>query len=307
MIATNEFSRTRCALVTGATGYVGSCLAKKLLAEGWAVHVITRQSSSLHLLDACLDKMTIHVHDGSASGMLEILAVANPDVVYHLAAKAASEHKVDDIDQLIAANVLFSAQLVEAMCRNKTKYIVNTETFWQHNNGTDTYDPVCLYAATKQAFRDILLYYVKTGCVRAISLFLYDTYGPGDPRRKLFNVLKQAAREGRPIDMTPGEQIVDMVHVDDVVEAYIRAGEILLGGNSDKLEAYAVTSGRRMPLRQLVELTMHATGAPIHPNWGGRPYRENEVMVPWLGKPLPGWHPQVDLETGIREIFNELG
>ncbi|MHB8981037.1 NAD-dependent epimerase/dehydratase family protein [Thiobacillus sp.] len=306
MTATNQSSRARCALVTGATGYVGSRLAGRLLAEGWLVHVITRQSSSLHLLDACLDRVTIHVHDGSVGRMLEILATANPDVVFHLAAKTASEHQVEDLDQLVTANVLFSAHLVEAMYRNGTKYIVNTETFWQHNNGTDTYDPVCLYAATKQAFCDILLYYVKTGHVRAISLVLYDTYGPGDPRRKLFAVLREAARRGGQVDMTLGEQIVDMTHVDDVVEAYIRAGEMLLMGNIDKLETYAVTSGHRMTLKQLVELAVCVTGVLIHPNWGGRPYRTNEVMVPWLGKPLPGWRPRIDLETGIREVFNEL-
>lgn len=306
MLITTPSVSTRSALVTGGTGYIGSRLVCRLLEDGWSVHVITRPRSSLHLLEACLGKLFIHAHEGSIARMLEILATAKPSVVFHLAAETLAEHRLEDLDQLISANVLFSTQLVEAMYRSEARYIVNTETFWQHNNGTDSYDPVCLYAATKQAFRDILRFYVKTGRVRAISLVLYDTYGPRDPRSKLFAVLRDAARGGRVIDMTPGAQIVDITHVDDVVAAYIRAGEMLLAGHNDEWETYAVTSGRRMTLRELVELAVHVTGASIHVNWGGKPYRPNEVMVPWLGKQLPDWHPKIDLQAGIRQIFNEV-
>lgn len=305
MSSANQLNRTRCALVTGATGYVGSRLMRRLARDGWVVHVIVRQGSSLELLEECVDRLNIHVHDGSSRRMLAILALTKPSVVFHLAANAMAEHRAEDLDQLMVSNVLFSSQLVEAMYRNETRYIVNTETFWQHHSGTDSYDPVCLYAATKQAFRDILLFYLKTSRICAISLVLYDTYGPGDPRRKLFSVLRESVRRGGAVDMTPGEQIVDMTHVEDVVEAYILAGEMLLTGNV-QFETYAVSSGQRMTLKQLVELAVNATGVSIRPNWGAKEYRKNEVMVPWLGKPLPGWSPEIDLATGIREIFSKL-
>lgn len=240
-------------------------------------------------------------------GMLTIVKAASPDVVYHLAAVALWQHQVDDIDQMISANILFSTQLLEAMSRNGAKHLVNTETFWQHYKGSDEYAPMCLYAATKQASRDILTYYVGTGCTNAISLVLYDTYGPGDPRKKLFNVLRQASQAGRQIDMTPGEQIVDMTHVDDVVSAYLHAGGMVLSESVGKLDTYAVTSGHRMTLRELVELIVRETGISVRPNWGGKPYRTNEVMVPWVGKPLPGWRPKIDLVAGIREVFRDLG
>ena len=297
---------SRCALVTGATSYIGSHLVEGLLAEGWQVHAITRPSSLQCLLEPYLQRITIHVHDGSMQGMLRIVAAAKPDVVYHLAAMVLLEHRMEDVDQIINANVLFSTQLIEAIFRNGCRNLVNTETFWQHCNGSEEYDPVCLYAATKQAFHDILYYYVSVARVNAISLVLYDTYGPDDPRNKLFSFLKQAAKEKRQIDMTPGEQLVDMTHVDDVVVAYLRAGEMLLSENVTNLNTYAVSSGQRMTLRQLVELIVHETGIPIQPRWGGRPYRTNEVMKPWGGKPLPGWQPKVDLATGIRDVFKRI-
>lgn len=295
----------KCALVTGGSGYIGSRLVERLVADGWRVHAILRPSSSLSLLESCSNRITIHRHRGSMGEMLNIVAAAKPEVVFHLAAMAAADHRPENVDQMITGNVLYSTQMVEGMMQNGVKNLVNTETFWQYREGSDQYDPVCLYAATKQAFHDILRYYVKTGAIRAISLVLFDTYGPGDPRKKLFNLLKQAARENRPIDMTPGEQIVDMTHVDDVVEAYMCAASLLSKQDTSGPDTYAVTSGRRMKLKELVELAARETGISIHPNWGGREYRTNEVMVPWLGKPLPGWRPKIDLEAGIREVLTE--
>ncbi len=300
-----ECSHFKCALVTGGSGYIGSRLVERLIADGWQVHVILRPSSSPNLLSTYGNRLVIHLHHGSTSEMLDIVAAAKPDVVFHLAAMASAEHRPADVDQMIISNVLFSTQLVEGMARNGIRNLVNTETFWQHAEGSDEYEPMCLYAATKQAFHDILYYYVSTGAVQAISLALFDTYGPADPRKKLFNLLKLAALENRSLDMTPGEQIVDMTHVDDVVAAYIQAAEKLLAGHIAKLDTYAVTSGRRMTLKELVELVIRETGISIHPNWGGRPYRTKEVMIPWLGEPLPGWRPNIDLEMGIREIFAE--
>lgn len=293
------------ALVTGGSGYIGGWLVERLVADGWQVHVILRPLSSLKRLEACANKITIHRHHGSIDEMMKIVAAAKPDVVFHLAAMAGADHRLEDVDRMIASNVLYSTQLVEGMLRYGVKNLVNTETFWQYRHGSEQYDPVCLYAATKQAFHDILSYYTGSGAIRAIALTLFDTYGPRDPRKKLFNLLKRAARENLPLDMTPGEQIVDITHVSDVVDAYVCAAEMLLAKSTVVLETYAVASGRRMKLKELVELVARETGLPLRPNWGGKAYRTNEIMTPWLGQSLPGWRPKVELEAGIREVFAE--
>lgn len=301
-----ESKHIRVALVTGASGYIGSHVVKKLINECWRVHIVIRPSSSLHLLDTYIQQITVHTHDGSTEGMIGIVSSAKPDVVYHLAAMASSDHQASDVDKMIVANILFSTQLVEAMSQNGVKNLVNTETFWQHKEGTHQYDPVCLYAATKQAFRDILIYYINERRLNSISLVLFDTYGADDPRYKLFAFLKRAAQENQQIDLTLGEQIVDMIHVDDVAAAYFHAGVMLLSASYNHLISYAVTSGQRMTLKQLVELIVRETGVCIQPNWGGKPYRTNEVMNPWLGKQLPGWQPKLHLADGMREVFKVI-
>jgi len=294
------------ALITGATGYIGSRLAIKLLSDGWQVNIITRPSSSNSLLGQYYHRVKNFIHEGSIEGMLQIMYSAKPDVIFHLASVAKSEHHFKDIEPIINSNLLFSTQLLEAMRQSGVKNFINTETFWQYRSNTSDYYPTNLYAATKQAFRDILIYYVGAANINAISLVLYDTYGPSDPRQKLIELLKRAAQDARQIDMTPGQQLVDMTHIDDVVAAYLRAGEMLLSENSGYLNTYAVSSGHRMTLRQLVELIVRETGISIHPIWGGKPYRRNEVMIPWVGKPLPGWQPKIDLATGIRDVFKGL-
>jgi len=273
------------------------------VADGVCVHVIVRKSSNMSALSNCLDNISVHVHDGTTEGLLGIMNKARPTLVFHVAAVTSAMHEAEGIEPLIQSNVLFSTQLVEAMRLSGVRHLVNTETFWQHRDGSDAYDPVCLYAATKQAFRDILLYYVRAGDINAISLVLYDVYGPDDPRPKLFSHLRQAVRENRQLSMTPGEQIVDVTHVEDVVSAYLVAAEAVLSRSVGDLPSYSVTSGERMTLRELIELIARETGLPIAPVWAGKPYRPTEVMVPWLGEVLPGWEPRIRLAQGIREIF----
>jgi len=298
---TNNESRIT-ALVTGATGFVGPHLVKRFAKDGWEVHIIIRPHSSLDIIKDLVDKVFIHKHDGTTEAMVEIVSESNPTIVFHLASLFLAEHQLEDIEPLIKSNILFGTQLAEAMVTNGTYKMVNTGTSWQHYNNED-YNPVCIYAATKQAFEDILKFYIETTSLKVITLKLFDTYGPNDPRPKLFNLLKKVAEEQKPLAMSPGDQLIDLVYIDDVVEAFIIAAKMLLSDKVNKYEDYAVSSGKPIKLRDLVVLYEKIIGKKLRIEWGGRPYREREVMVPWnKGKVLPGWNAKIGLEEGIRKI-----
>ncbi len=277
------------ALLTGATGFVGSRLACELIRQGWHVHAITRPGAVLPDL-AELGQVKIHVHDSTTEDLIACVARAKPDVVFHLASLFLSQHVSKDVEPLIRSNVLFGSQLLEAMKENAVSQLINTGTSWQHYDNDD-YNPVCLYAATKQAFEAIVEYYVQACGLKAITLKLFDTYGPDDPRPKLFHLLDKAARSGEPLNMSAGEQLIDLVHVDDVVEAFmVAAGRV---GSVRQHETYGVSSGHPLPLRDLVDLYAKKSGRAIPVNWGARPYRFREVMVPWNNyATLPGWSPR---------------
>ena len=288
------------ALITGATGFVGSHLAQHLVTAGWQVHVIIRERSKLPNASV-FEHITTHTHDGSTEGMVECVSQASPDVVFHLASLFLSQHETKDVKHLIQSNVLFGNQLLEAMWVNGVSRLINTGTSWQHYNNED-YNPVCLYAATKQAFEAILEYYIQACGVKAITLKLFDTYGLDDSRQKLFNLLNKAATSGDPLNMSPGEQLIDLVHVDDVIGAYLISANRLLEDKVLQHESYAVSSGNPIPLRELVQLYGTVTGKNIAVNWAARPYRFREVMNTWnKGSKLEGWELKNGFEIGIKK------
>jgi nucleoside-diphosphate-sugar epimerase len=293
------------AILTGATGFIGSHLTRRLVSEGWDVHLIVRPTSRLTSLDGVSDGVTIHRHDGSTQGMSDIMGAVRPDIVFHLASLFLAQHRPEDIEPLIQANVLFGTQLVDAMVVHGVHRLVNTGTSWQHFQNAE-YSPVCLYAATKQAFEAILQFYVEASSLRVVTLKLFDTYGPRDPRAKLFALLRKAAQGQVPLAMSPGEQSIDLVYIDDVVEAFVMAADRLLRDEVRQLEEYAVSSGKPIRLQDLVETYGRVTGRTVPVEWGRLPYRPREVMIPWnRGQGLPGWHPKIGLEEGIGRMGDQ--
>lgn len=286
------------ALITGATGYIGSNLVRHLLAQGWDIHIVTRLDSELKVLGASLNCVTVHQHDGTSLGMVDVLAKSRPEVVFHLASKFLAQHKTKEIEALISSNLLFSTQLVEAMAVNGIDHLVNTGTSWQHYNNKD-YDPVNLYAATKQAFENILAYYINAHGFKVITLTLFDTYGPNDPRAKLISLLWEAAIMQKPLAMSLGEQMIDLVHIDDVMSAYTIAVNLLLKQEKGGV-SYGISSGNPLRLIDLVEVFQHATNISLPITFGARAYRDREVMQTWRNyELLPNWLPRTQLSQGL--------
>lgn len=291
------------ALLTGATGFIGRHLVRRLASEGHEVHAVLRAGRP-RAERTIGQRVIAHVHDGTTGGLIEIMEAARPDVVIHLASRFVAEHRPDDIEELVSSNLLFATQLVEAMAIHQIRSFINTGTSWQHYRD-EVYNPVCLYAATKQAFEAVLRHYVESCGLRALTLKLFDTYGPGDRRGKLFSLLGQAARTGEPLEMSPGEQLLDLVYIDDVVDAFLLAADCLAETSGPAGQTYAVGSGRPVSLREVVRSYCEIAGVGLDVRWGSRPYRAREVMIPWSqGTPVPGWTAKISLREGIRRMVH---
>lgn len=289
-------------LVTGATGFIGSHLVKGLLADGWDVHIIARETSNLQTIAFCTNDIKVHLYDGSVRSMLTIMAAVKPVTVFHLASLFISEHCSDDITLLLRSNIEFGTHLVEAMVEHDVFHLINTGTSWQHYQD-EAYNPVCLYAATKQAYEAILRYYVEAHPLKVVNLKLFDSYGPDDNRKKLFALLKQAESSEIPLAMSEGNQLIDLVHVDDIIEAFILAHKYLLQCEGNKMDEFAVSSCRPMRLKDIVKVYCDIFNKKLNIDWGKRPYRKREVMKPWdKGRLVPGWLPKVGLEQGIQTL-----
>jgi len=287
-------------LVTGATGYIGSRLAADWARRGDEVHAIVRATSKTESLAASIGSRNLHVFDGSMSSLVRAVSESRPNLVVHLASLFVVQHTQEQVSRLVESNVLFGTMLLDAMVACSADRIINTGSFWQHYD-SEAYNPANLYAATKKAFEDILRFYTEATPLRAITLELPDTFGPNDPRRKIVNILIESARSQVELDLTPGEQELDLVHVDDVVDAFRVAAGLLDSGKS-AYRAYSVSSSRALTVKQIVACAEAVSSRPPRFRLGGRPYRFREVMKAWRGgTPLPGWSPTRRVEDYLAE------
>ena len=174
-------------VITGASGFVGSNLTRYLLGKNIEVYIIVRPTSDISFLEKKDYNLNIFRYDKDINKLISFFNEIQPDCVFHLASNVIAEHKANQIDSLVQSNITFGLHLLEAMKETGVKRLVNTGTFWQHYNNEE-YNPVCLYAATKQAFETLLEYYVQAESFKVITLKLFDTYGENDRRPKLINL-----------------------------------------------------------------------------------------------------------------------
>ena len=290
-------------LLTGARGYVGGWLLEDLLRDGHPVHCLGRRELMRPELAALPGPCVEHRFDGSFASVEAAVGRARPDAVLHLAAHPATGEDPQETEELLRANLLFPAWLLQACVQHGVRRFVNTGTWWQWN-AQGVYSPLCLYAASKQCFEDVLELYTQRHGMAAITLVLYDVYGPGDPRPKWFGQLLEAARLGRSLPMTADEQRLCLLHVSDAVRAFRQALRLLVEPEPPcgHRRYFAHTSPRR--LADVVARLEQILGRPGTARLGALPYADRTRMEPFLGELLPGWRPRVDLEEGLRSLVD---
>ena len=289
------------ALVTGASGFIGGKLCQRLKSRGWDVVAAHRGTLSDTVRQLASAELDVSGAAGLASLERELGAL-KPDIVFHLATYYVTEHKPSDIDPLIQANITFPPHLVEAAVRSGVRGIVAAGSAWQRFH-SDAYRPMCLHSATKQAFSDLLLYYSDAGLVKATNIFIHDTYGEDDPRKKLFYLLRQQLGRSEPLMMSEGMQQLDCIHADDLTAALEIAGRRMADDSQPVPGELNICTERPLSLREIVGKFEEAYQRRIPIDWGKRPYRAREVMHPWYGGDrLAGWRAEVTLEAGLARL-----
>jgi len=290
-------SNIKRALVTGATSHLGEKLVNRLLSDGAVVHCLARPSSDLGALENT--SAIVHRYDGSYDHMQAIAGEAAPDVVFHLASRYLRTHHADQIDDLIASNVSLGVQLLEALAKLNGCRFINAGSYFQYLDGPE-YHPVNLYAATKQAFQDILAYYHEAHDIDVTMLILFDIYSRNDPRPKLMTALRDALKSGSPQPMTGADIKVDLIYIDDVVDALIHSACTDIG-----VGPYAVSGGTRHSLREVVKVFEDIGQKPINCQWGEFSLAPRTPVKPWDGPSLPGWTARIDLKAGVTRMLKE--
>ncbi len=283
-------------VITGGTGYIGRHVAD-CLAKEHEIYVIVRESSNVSFLKNCVAGIIVYEEET----IYDELEKIQPEILIHLSGVFYSQHTRENIKNLLESNVVFSSIVIDAAVKAGCKQIINTGSYWQ-NYGGEKYNPVNLYAATKQAIEDVIQYYVRAEKCKAITLQIFDTYGPDDPRNKILNKIKEL-EAGTEFRMSGGEQKVYFCHIEDIVRGYERAVHVLCGMESGKQARYALRGEEPVRLREVVELYLRIQKKQIDIIWGGLAYRDREIMDPTgMGEVLPGWKPEISLTQGLQKL-----
>jgi len=290
-------------LVTGGTGYLGASLVKRLLLEGFNVGVLVRKGASLQLLDQHLSEIKLLEFDGDYASIDEWFALHKPVAVFHLASLFLVKHEPGQIPGLIQSNIQLGTQLAEASVKHGCRNFINTGTSWQSYKSPE-YEPVNLYAATKESFEKILFYYSQSLGLRVVTLRLFDTYGPNDPRAKIIQLLVRSVKSGAELKLSPGEQRLNLVHIKDVIECFMLAYKWIDTQSPSTHKFFGVYDDVDYSLKEIVSVIELISERKLNVNFGVFPYREREVMKPVEGYArLPGWHPIIALQVGLAELL----
>lgn len=287
-------------VVSGATGYIGVHLTAELVSR-YDVYAIVRKSSSLNELKAYLPEQKFIVIDDARKDFYKTMEDVKPKYFVHLAGMFVSDHSKDNLEELLESNVVVPTKMLDAVCRAGCRNIINTGSYWQNYNA-ETYNPVNLYAAGKQAFSDIMKYYTEAGGCKSITLRLFDTYGPNDSRKKVLNLIRDM-KDGDALDMTSCRQKVYYCYIDDVVAAFIKALDIIKDKEPGTAEVYSVRGDEALPLKDVALKLKEFTGRDIRLNFGVRSDRPREIVEPdGIGEILPGWRGETPLDKGLKKL-----
>ena len=299
------------AFLTGATGFIGSRLAHRLVQEGVEVHALCRPQAGRARHRSLLS--AVHWHEGDlrdADGLRRILAAVSPEWVFHLAAPPFSAAGPQDTGELLTVAVQGTANLLAASRELAHRAWIHTGDAFEHGPGpaphreADPWRPDTAYGIARLAGTLHALAEATQGGRPVTVLRLFSTYGPGDHPERLIARLVAAARRGGVVDLSHPLVTRDWVHVDDVVEAYLaaaRAGE----GAAGRL--FNIGSGRSASVGELVELVSQLSGGKLGVRWGAFPVvpQDRSEWVADIGQAGTGlgWRPRIGLEHGLHALL----
>ena len=289
-------------LITGITGYIGSNLARELIEQGIEVFGLVREPWNTTYIADIKDRLRLYAYDGTCESIKKALASTMPDVVFHLATHYARSHSSDEVTAMHECNLIYGNYLLEAMKECGVRTIVYASTVFCHYQQA-AYNPLNLYAATKQAFSDIMRYYTEACGIRSLTIFLSDSYGPGDKRPKLLNLLKRACKENALMNVSSGLQDYDVLYISDIVSALMQGGRLVQEQKTPSA-SYQIYDEICLSLRDTVSLMEKVNQVTIPANWGANPAspRSNEKVIR-VDPLLPGWKPKVSLEEGLKRFW----
>ena len=227
-------------LVTGAAGFIGYHLSKRLLEEGCQVigidnlndyYDVNLKKARLSLLEE-FNNFTFHKVDLiDQEGLESVFQTEKFNTVVNLAAQAGVRYSIENPKAYVDSNIVGFSNVIENCRRYESGHLVFASSSSVYGANTnmpfsvhDNIDhPLSLYAASKKANELIAHSYSSLYQLPCTGLRFFTVYGPnGRPDMALF-LFTKAILEGKPIDVyNNGNMLRDFTYVEDIVEGIVR-------------------------------------------------------------------------------------
>ena len=283
-------------LVTGASGFIGSHLVRRLTGSGADIHAVSRRPGPGPR------GSTWHIADLTDIGTcVELVGTVAPDVVFHLASAVTGARDVDLVVPLMMANQAAAVNLMTAVAKSSpaTRMVLAGSIEEPHQGHNVT--PQSPYAAAKWAASAYARMFSALWDLRVSVLQIAMVYGPAQPDlTKLVPYATLALLRGDAPQLSSGTRLVDWVYVDDVADA------LLLTAQADTAigKVFDICSGRLVSIRYTVELLASIIGGQAQPQFSAvadRPMDIAQQGDPRVAADLLDWRSSTPLEDGLRE------
>lgn len=290
-------------LVTGATGFIGPHLVRRLVTAGARVACLTSNEAGQHRLSP---GVTGHVADlRDASSVQAAVKAVRPALVFHLAAVGVTDFGIDPITA-VQVNVAGTINLLTALEGTGYRRFLFVGTSHEYGDNPPPLRedqppaPANVYAASKSAAWLFCQMYHRARGWPVVGVRLFGVYGPGQRPPAFLPALILSALRGHDFPMTGGEQVRDLVYVKDAVEGMIRA----ITAPGVEGQVFNLCSGEGVSLAELARRVVALMGDPIHVEHGALPYRPG-VIWHMVGdntraQEALDWQPTVSLDEGLR-------
>lgn len=294
-------------LVTGAAGFVGSHIARRLVSEGAKVHALVRPGSDLVRLRGLAGVQVHEIDLNNREDVFMLLKNIQPEGVFHLAGISQSYGSVPTLDALVDGNIRATLSLMDAMDAFPYEFFVNTDSFVSVGSKAhpiredDALEPTELYGLSRIPATLYAGVLARTKGKPMVTVRVFTPYGPYVQKGKiLYNLITQAL-EGQDFNLTSPSVTRDFIYIDDLVEVYLRSA---LAAAQHPGEVFNGGSGKASSLEDIVRVVSTHTGTTSVPIWSNQSVSYDamrwEADTEKIQREL-GFAPKTSLDEGIQK------
>jgi len=284
-------------LVTGATGFIGSHLTRRLIGLGEAVSAFVQFGVDRSALRDVLEQLDVHEVDLRTAGIVaRTIDRIDPTIVVHCAAAGVTDPFLPP-DEAIRTNVYGTINLLRAVKGRARVIVLRT---------AGELDALNVYAASKAAAWQFCRMYRLTQGWPIAGAMLFQVYGPGQSKKNLIPLAIEAASAGRDFPMTSGQQRRDWIYIDDVIAGLIAQAQ---AGRFD-VENVEIGSGVTTSVRDVVTMIYDQVGQGGRPLIGVLPDRPGEVEEQRADAEktasVLNWRAKVPVADGVHQTIEAM-